>query len=125
MRGTRRATVVLASAVALLATVLLAGCGSRVPSDPPAISGTIAAVTRNDSGNAGSILIEGSGSIGDKASLEIGGTTPVLRVAKDGSVSSATFAELKIGMRVNAWIDGPVRESYPVQGTASVVAIVE
>jgi hypothetical protein len=116
-------------AVALVVMVtiglLLTGCGPRVPSDPPAISGTIAAVAPNGSGSAGSIMIEGSGSIGDKASLDVGGTTPILRTSKDGGVASGTFADLKVGARVDAWVDGPVRESYPVQGSASVIVIVD
>jgi hypothetical protein len=119
-----RRTMLILVLVAVLGT-FLTGCGPRVPSDPPAISGTVSAVTPNGSGNAGAIMVEGSGSIGDKASLDIGGTTPILRTAKDGTVTSGVFADLKVGVRVNVWVDGPVRESYPVQAAASVIVIVD
>jgi beta-N-acetylhexosaminidase len=121
----KRCLAVVSLAVMVALAFAAAGCGSRVPSDPPAITGTIASVSPSDGGGAGSILVEGSGSIGDKASLRLSGTTPVLHRATDGSVTAATFADLKVGLRVEAWVDGPVAESYPVQATASVIAIVD
>jgi hypothetical protein len=110
---------------ALALTLFVAGCGPSVPSGTPAITGTIALVTPSGTGGAGAILVEGSGTVGDKASLSVDGTTPVLRQAKDGSITSASFADLKVGMRVSAWVDGPVAESYPVQGAASTIVILE
>jgi beta-N-acetylhexosaminidase len=121
----RRAVIAL-SIVAIAALALSAvACGPRVPSDPAAITGTIASVSASDGGGAGAILVEGSGSIGDKASLSVSGTTPVLRRAKDAAVTAAVFADLKVGMRVEVWVDGPVAESYPVQAAASVIVIVD
>jgi len=128
----RRTMTVLLLVVAAASLVLgAAGCGPRVPSGPPAIEGRITSVTpvlgANSAGpaDAGMIMIEGSGTIGDKAAITVGPSTLVRRQIKDGSVTDATFADLSAGMRVRAWVDGPVAESYPVQATASAVLVID
>lgn len=121
----RHATMVAAFAVLATAAVLV-GCGPRVPSDPPAMTGRIVLATPSDTGGAGGgILVEGAGTVGDKAALGVTDATTILIQAKDGLVSSATFADLTVGRRVSVWITGPVRESYPVQAEASTIVIVE
>lgn len=122
-----RRFVTMAAALALLATAaVLAGCGPWVPSDPPAITGRIVLATPSDTGGVGGgILVEGTGTVGDKAALDVTDATTILTQAKDGSVSSATFADLTVGRRVSVWITGPVRESYPVQAEASTILIVD
>jgi hypothetical protein len=120
--------------IVLAALVVSAGCGPRLPSDPPAIRGYVTSVSTAAGGSsngafAGTILVEGSkdapGASLDKASLTVAGSVPVLLVRKDGTVEAASFADLRVGTKVEAWVDGPVRESYPVQADASCVAIVE
>jgi len=117
--------VALAVAVAAVAAAVVAGCGPHAPTEPPAMEGTIATATPNAGGNAGSILVEGKASFGDKATFEIQGTMPILVQAKNGMLTSGAFADLKPGLRVEVWADGPVRESYPVQATASMVLVVQ
>ncbi len=118
--------VVLLVTLAAAAALAVAGCGPRrAPTDPPAIAGRITSVSANETGDAGSIMVEGSGSLGDKASFKVPGTVAVLRQVKDGSIAAATFGDLQTGMRVSVWSEGPVAESYPVQATASVVLIVD
>jgi hypothetical protein len=115
------------SALVLAALVMAVGCGPRLPSGPPAIRGSVASVSPA-SATAGTILVEGrkeTDTSFDKASLTIAGGVPVLRVKKDGAVEAASFADIRVGTSVEAWVDGPVRESYPVQADASCVAIVE
>jgi hypothetical protein len=123
-----------AAGVVLLAVAIVAGCGPRLPSDPPAIRGYVTSVSASAGGSsstasAGTILVEASnGAAGaslDKASLTVAGGVPVLRVTRGGTVEAASFADLRVGTKVEAWVDGPVRESYPVQADASCVAIVE
>jgi hypothetical protein len=120
--------------IVLAALVVSAGCGLRLPSDPPAIRGYVTSVSTAAGGTsnqafAGTILVEASkdatGTSLDKASLTVAGGVPVLRVTKDGTVEAASFADLRVGIQVEAWVDGPVRESYPVQADASCVAIIE
>lgn len=118
-----------ALAALVMAGVLLAACGLRVPSDPPAITGTITSAILPTfartvgSTTAGTILVEGSGAVGDKASLTLKDSTTILEKAADGTTADASVRDLKVGLMVQVWVDGPVAESYPVQGTASVVLI--
>jgi hypothetical protein len=121
----RAARVALIVAVAAAMAVVVVGCGPRAPTDAPAMEGTITTATPNASGNAGSILVEGQASFGDKATFEIQGTTPILVQAKDGILTAGTFADLKTGVSVEVWTDEPVRESYPVQATASMVLVAQ
>jgi len=124
-------THVVIAGLLLVGLLALAGCGPRVPSEPPAIAGRIVSVTptlgANTAGPAdsGAILVEGAGTVGDKAWITASRTTPILRQIKDGAVTTASFADLEAGMRVSVWITGPVRESYPVQAEASTILIVD
>lgn len=49
-------------------------------------------------------------------------TARVLRQTASGA-EPASFADLKVGQRVDAWFTGPVRQSYPSQADAGVVVI--
>jgi len=55
--------------------------------------------------------------VGDKASVTVATSTKVI----DEAGASVDAASLTAGTRVDVWFDGPVAESYPVQGTASWV----
>jgi Protein of unknown function (DUF3221) len=103
-----------------------AGPGSRshpdqrhpdvVSSEAPAIQGT---VTQKSSDR---ILIEeepldSSGSA--KASVLLTQSTRILRSGGEPAAKD----DLQKGQRVSAWFHGPVRQSYPVQATASAVRI--
>jgi len=108
---------------ALVATLVLVGCTSGVPDDAPAIRGKIISVSRTGD-EVTAILVAGSiadGTTFDRASLSITDATRVLSVTDD-EVGAKTLSE---GMRVEAWVTGPVRESYPVQADADVVKILE
>jgi len=88
---------------------------------PASIIGQITSVNRSGE-NIGSIRVEArpqdsAGS--DKAVARIGQGTPVFGL--DGK--AADFNALQVGQWVRVWFTGPVAESYPVQATASAVAI--
>ncbi|OLC55063.1 MAG: hypothetical protein AUH85_10130 [Chloroflexi bacterium 13_1_40CM_4_68_4] len=106
--------------VALL--LALAGCGAAAsPTSQPDIVGTI---TRTATG---SILVEESptdtaGSA--KASIRFATTTAFWKVLSGGT-QPASAADLKEGQHVQAWFDGPVLMSYPVQATAKAILILE
>ncbi len=100
-----------------------AGCESgsdgplRPPGGPPYICGVITAVERDR------VVIEEnpreqSGS--NKASLRVTNET-VLRFRASGQ--PASFADLRVGRRAQAWTTGPIAESYPVQATAARIEI--
>ena len=95
----------------------------KQPAGPPGIRGII---TRADS-TAGSsnILVEedpadASGS--NKASVRINEETKIYR-RSGGSLEKSIATALTIGKQVSVWFEGPVAESYPVQGSASVVVL--
>ena len=75
----------------------------------------------------GSILIEGNiekDTEFDKASVTITKETHVFE-SKSGKLIKASFDSLKPNQRVQALFTGPVMTSYPVQGTAKEVVILE
>jgi hypothetical protein len=117
----RPGRLLLLALTAAMAALVVTACAAGVPSDPPAITGTI--VTLSPSNDAATMLVTGSGQV-DKASVLIDARTVLLR--KSGSGTSALrLADLAVGARVSVWFDGPVAESYPVQGHAGTVLLLE
>ena len=125
------------------------GAGSLdVPTSEPAIGGMVTRVSPGDSvlpaprtgdpdasvscppacASSGTpirtVLIEETPgpSGGAKIVLTMPTSARVLRRTEAG-VASAAFADLRVGQRVSAWVDGPVAESYPSQARGSVVVI--
>jgi hypothetical protein len=86
--------------------------------------------TDADSDIEGTILVEASrgepvGGLGDKASLTITRrTTAIWMCGPTDALIPGSFGDLVPGQAVSAWVDGPVAESYPVQATASALAVV-
>jgi len=107
--------------VVLLLATLVAGC-TGAAADPPAgqpfISGSITQIDKNR------ILVEEipGKQEGNKCWLAVGESSRVLRAAGTG-YTAAAFGDLKVGQKVNAWVSGPVLESYPCQGGADAVLI--
>jgi len=102
-----------------LAALLLTACAG-VPSGPPAITGTVARVSH--AGDGATILVTGSGQV-DKASVLVDARTVLLREEAGGATSALLLSEIVAGSRVSVWFDGPVAESYPVQGHAGTVLL--
>lgn len=113
-----------AGAFALLLLLPLAACsprgqdgssprsnGSELPAEPPYIVGTITDL------DPGEVRIEEVP--GDSA----GSAKVVARLTGATQIQGA--ATLRVGQRVQAWLTGPVMESYPVQGTAARLVVVE
>jgi hypothetical protein len=96
----RRLTVV-AFAVALLVTGSLAGCTAPKPPETAP-----------------------EGFEFDKASLTITKDTEILKPVGNG-YQVVTLEEPIEGLFVDAWVTGPVRESYPVQADADVVVLLD
>ncbi len=82
--------------------------------------------TDPDNTSVGQVLIEAvpGEQEGDNVSLRVDASTTIFR-AGAGAPSPATFDDLTDGMLVEAWVDGPVAESYPMQATASALLITE
>jgi hypothetical protein len=110
----------------LLALALLsaAACGGGAAGGPADIAGVVTSVSGRSDGVT--VLVESDPSTpssGAKASIAVTSATRVTRRAGSGE-AAATFRDLVPGLRVEAWFDGPVATSYPVQGRARAIVIV-
>jgi len=118
-----RALLLVAAATVVLAT--LVGCASTVPADAPGvIVGTVTSLVPGDDRPA-SILVEepappADGTL-DKAQVTIAPSTQFF--GPDGAEAAAST--IVKGASVKVWFEGPVAESYPVQGTARAVQVLE
>jgi hypothetical protein len=75
----------------------------------------------------GTVLIEGKvekDTSVDKASARVTAKTSIFRM-EDGKKVAGKFSDLKVGQTVEASFTGAVSESYPVQGTASEIVILQ
>jgi hypothetical protein len=108
--------VFIAAALLLLA----AACGER--SDVIGIRGEVTNIT---TGKNTVILVEGKvadDTIYDKASVTVNPDTRILSM-KDGKETEASLEDIKLFDTVEVVFTGPVAESYPVQGSAKLVRI--
>jgi hypothetical protein len=122
---------------------------ASLPTEPPAISGSITLVQPGDSvqrssgsgdpngsvscppscGSAGSpiraVLIEEvPGGHGDNKSLvRLPRTTLLFRRTTSG-LERIGFPDLRVGQKVVAWFTGPVAESYPTQANGRALVVV-
>jgi hypothetical protein len=110
-------------AYAFVLSALLAGCGPSLPSDTPGIEGVVASVEAAAGDGTFTVLVEvpegvdPTGFVSDKASVRI--TPETLIFSPGGSSGDASLIASGVGIRV--WFEGPVAESYPVQGTAGAI----
>jgi hypothetical protein len=124
--------------IAVLVTILaigglVAGCVTnastmQVPTTTPSVRGVITSA-EPAGGQVASIRVAWAAdpAIGAKADLDaaqLGITDATVLRRKVGSAyEPLTRADLKVGSIVEAWITGPVRESYPVQADAATVVV--
>ena len=106
--------------------VAASSCGDSAksptePTTPVGIAGRVTSIV--PAGNfRGTILVEfdpSSPNGGPKALVTVTGASVILLVSRD----EGEFRALQLGQWVRVWFDGPVAESYPVQGTAATVVI--
>jgi len=75
----------------------------------------------------GTVLIEGKvekDTSVDKASARVTAKTSIFRM-EDGKKVAGKFSDLKVGQTVEASFTGAVSSSYPVQGAASEIVILQ
>jgi hypothetical protein len=119
--------------LAIFTLFLLIGC-SLFNSDygkKADIRGSITSINKAAEDNTGdikgSILVEGNiekDTTIDKALVNITKSTRIFE-SKSGKLIKASFDSLKPNQRVQVLFTGPVMTSYPVQGTAKEVVILE
>jgi beta-N-acetylhexosaminidase len=119
---------VLLIVLAVILMINTAGCGSLKNSDENEkidIRGLITNISINDSKMISTIMVEGkveSDTIHDKASIRLEKKT---KISKGSGNQKLSADELKEGMKVEVIFDGPVAESYPVQGKAKSIRVIE
>jgi hypothetical protein len=111
--------IMLATSLAMLpATAVLAVAqtetGSEVQGPITSLSGSAVLVEENPADESGSA----------KGAFTVTGETEIFRRSGDLQVP-ASFDDLRVGQPVIATYTGPVAESYPTQGTAGSIVILE
>ena len=125
-RVTTCRSVIVPLLIAAILVGVLTACAPSVPSEPPGITGAVTSLAAGD-GRPASFLVEGpnpqpSGAIADKAQVNIPPAT--MFFGADGNATSLdSISRIAKGTRVRVWFQGPVAESYPVQGSAKAVQI--
>lgn len=119
----------------ILTVTIFTGCNPKAPMEKDRIDirGRINGVIANKNGTGtphglqGFIQVDGTRQPDtqyDRAAITIADSTQI-SIMKGGTRNDATFGDLKIGDSVEATFTGPVRESYPVQATASRITIIK
>ena len=107
----------------LLALFSVAGCGGTgVAENGIGIRGVI--TTLSGDGVEGNLLVEGKveeDTSFDKASVRV---TKETKIRRGTSKTRLKLSDVQLGDTVEVIMKGPVAESYPVQGLADVVTII-
>ena len=105
--------------------ILLVGIGCSKPDDTIGFRGKITQISSTGDSKEITILVEGEKQDGvsyDKANVTITEKTIINLGAKSKKLP---VSQLKEGITVEGVFEGAVAESYPVQGTARLVRILE
>lgn len=104
--------------------LLLNGCAKEGLSQSIGIRGKIKEIYLSEDGDTiAGILVEGEvheDTMYDYASVEIDESTSIYRGEEE-----VTIEDLEEGLKVEIIFAGPVAESYPVQGVAEMINIIE
>ncbi|MDI3525760.1 MAG: hypothetical protein PWP60_892 [Candidatus Atribacteria bacterium] len=122
---TRKLFTILGILQALILLVAM-GCQSSVILGQPDIVGLIEDFQEGADVYHCSILVKeeaSSSSLYDLAWVRINGSTAIIRNGTEVEGTACLF--LEEGMRVRVWFEGPVMESYPVQGYAKRIEIMD
>jgi hypothetical protein len=60
---------------------------------------------------------------GDKYYVEVTPQTRIRRRLASGESQPASLGDVRVGMRAEVWFAGPIRESWPMQGTAGRIML--
>ena len=115
--------VLIVLSVVMLFTVV--GCSRNDTEDKVGIRGEITEIVLDDKGEAAAIMVEGKvepDTVYDKARVGIREDTEIYEKV---AMKKLGVESIKEGLKVEVIFSGPVAESYPVQGTAKVIRIIE
>ncbi len=105
-------------------SIVFAALGCVKNNDPIGFRGEITELKVNDDIQQVTILVEGEPDENvsyDKAYVAI---TAKSKISFDENNEALSSNELKVGLTVEGVFEGPVAESYPVQGTAKSIKII-
>jgi hypothetical protein len=114
----------VAMLVALSLSATLASCITPVPPDTdPSIRGVITEVTPGEDG--GVVLVVWHDSLGEVYDLDsIAASIDENTEVFDREGNLIEFADLEVRDVVDAWVTGPIAESYPPQGRADALRVI-
>lgn len=118
----KKTIVIILTAIFMLNII---GCTGTKSEDKVGIRGLITKVLVNDSKTVTAIMVEGkveSDTLHDKAKVSIEKST---KISTDKESKKLSSNELKEGMKVEIVFEGPVMESYPVQGKAKNIKVIK
>jgi len=115
---------ILILCLVLVLAVFAVGCSEETTADTIGIRGEIKEIfTTEDGLSITGILVEGEvqeDTMYDSANITIDENTEIYM-----GEEKITVEELETGFMVEVVFEGPVAESYPVQGTAKKITIIE
>lgn len=110
----------------------LVGCAAGAPGAPstePDIRGVVTTVSGAGESVSLRVVWTDDEAVGaqagyDAAQVTVNGDTEVLSRGADGSTALAEASDIAVGTVVEAWFEGAVAESYPVQATAGTIVVI-
>jgi beta-N-acetylhexosaminidase len=118
----------------LMVGLMFSSCGASAidASGDVGIRGLITQVSPGEAGSdfVGVVLVEGTqaentGLISDKASVTLTKETVFIKGETKKLIEASDLSALTVGTKVEVVFTGPVAESYPVQGGAKVVRVIQ
>lgn len=105
----------------VLVVGFVGGCMKSLPQrDADMTSATIVDAKR-DPGSL-TLMVEDASGTSDAATVWVYEQTDVLRETSAG-IREAVANDLVEGAQIDIWFDGPIAESYPIQGSADTILI--
>ncbi len=121
----KRILFIVLTATLIIGTIGCMKASNSKSQEKVGIRGQVTQVLMDSSGAVSAIMVEGkveSDTVHDKAKVSIDKGT---QITKGNAGQKLSASELKEGMRVEVVFEGPVAESYPVQGKAKTITVIE
>lgn len=110
--------------IVFAAMLFVSACAANGSGDAIGIRGEVTNITTEQENTV--ILVEGKtedDTMYDKASVTIKPDTKIVKAGADGGETIVKPEDIKLLQSVEVVFNGPVAESYPVQGTAKLIRI--
>lgn len=121
----KRILFIVLTATLIISTIGCMKASGSKSQEKVGIRGQVTQVLMDSSGAVSAITVEGkveSDTVHDKAKVGIDKGT---KISKGNTGQKLPASELKEGMKVEVVFEGPVAESYPVQGKAKTIRVID